>query len=150
MSFSNDGTSNPQKPKPDGSRQAATAEPGRALSIRRFSTVPPCCTCPRRTCTPIAAIWKRDFAGASGLFSIVLKPAPQKAVDALLNAVKPFGMGYSWGGFESLMIPFDCASYRTATKWAPGGPALRLHIGLENVEDLKCDLERGLAAFHAA
>ena len=99
---------------------------------------------------PGHAIWKRDFTGASGLFSIVLKPAPQRAVDALLNAVKLFGMGYSWGGFESLMIPFDCASYRTATKWAPGGPALRLHIGLENVEDLKSDLERGLAAFHAA
>ena len=99
---------------------------------------------------PGHAIWKRDFTGASGLFSIVLKPAPQTAVDALLNAVKLFGMGYSWGGFESLMIPFDCAPYRTATKWAPGGPALRLHIGLENVEDLKCDLERGLAAFHAA
>jgi len=99
---------------------------------------------------PGHAIWKRDFTGASGLFSIVLKPAPQKAVDALLNAVKLFGMGYSWGGFESLMIPFDCAPYRTATKWAPGGPALRLHIGLENVEDLKADLERGLAAFHAA
>ncbi len=99
---------------------------------------------------PGHAIWKRDFTGASGLFSIVLKPAPQKAVDALLNAVKLFGMGYSWGGFESLMIPFDCAPYRTATKWAPGGPALRLHIGLEHVEDLKRDLERGLAAFHAA
>ena len=99
---------------------------------------------------PGHAIWKRDFTGASGLFSIVLKPAPQQAVDALLNAVKLFGMGYSWGGFESLMIPFDCAPYRTATKWAPGGPTLRPHIGLENVEDLKSDLERGLAAFHAA
>jgi cysteine-S-conjugate beta-lyase len=99
---------------------------------------------------PGHAIWKRDFTGASGLFSIVLKPAPQKAVDALLNAVKLFGMGYSWGGFESLIIPFDCAPYRTATKWAPGGPALRLHIGLENVDDLKADLERGFAAFNAA
>jgi cystathionine beta-lyase len=99
---------------------------------------------------PGHAIWKRDFTGASGLFSIVLKPAPQKAVDALLDAVKLFGMGYSWGGFESLVIPFDCASYRTATKWAPGGPSLRLHIGLENVEDLKADLERGFAAFNAA
>jgi cystathionine beta-lyase len=96
------------------------------------------------------AIWKRDFTGASGLFSIILKPAPQKAVDALLDAVKLFGMGYSWGGFESLVIPFDCAGYRTATKWAPGGPALRLHIGLENVEDLKADLERGFEAFNAA
>jgi cystathionine beta-lyase len=99
---------------------------------------------------PGHAIWKRDFTGASGLFSIVLKPAPQKAVDALLDAVKLFGMGYSWGGFESLVIPFDCASYRTASKWAPGGPALRLHIGLENVEDLKADLERGFEAFNAA
>ena len=99
---------------------------------------------------PGHAIWKRDFTGASGLFSIVLKPAPQKAVDALLDTVKLFGMGYSWGGFESLVIPFDCASYRSATKWAPGGPALRLHIGLENVEDLKADLARGFAAFNAA
>ena len=98
---------------------------------------------------PGYAIWKRDFTGASGLFSIVLKPAPQKAVDALLDAVELFGMGYSWGGFESLVIPFDCAGYRTATSWAPGGPTLRLHIGLENVEDLKADLERGFAAFNA-
>src|SRR6202521_2978467 len=99
---------------------------------------------------PGHAIWKRDFTGASGLFSIILKPAPQKAVDALLDAVELFGMGYSWGGFESLVIPFDCAPYRTATDWAPGGPALRLHIGLENVEDLKADLERGFEAFNAA
>jgi len=99
---------------------------------------------------PGHAIWKRDFCGASGLFSIVLKPAPQKAVDALLDAVELFGMGYSWGGFESLVIPFDCAPYRTATDWAPGGPALRLHIGLENVEDLKADFARGFAAFNAA
>jgi cysteine-S-conjugate beta-lyase len=99
---------------------------------------------------PGHTIWKRDFTGASGLFSIVLKPAPQKAVDALLDAVTLFGMGFSWGGFESLVIPFDCAPYRSATKWAPGGPTLRLHIGLENVEDLKSDLERGFEAFNAA
>jgi cysteine-S-conjugate beta-lyase len=99
---------------------------------------------------PGHAIWKRDFTGASGLFSIVLKPAPQKAVDALLDTVKLFGMGFSWGGFESLVIPFDCSAYRSATKWAPGGPTLRLHIGLENVEDLKDDLARGFAAFNAA
>jgi cystathionine beta-lyase len=99
---------------------------------------------------PGHAIWKRDFTGASGLFSIVLKPAPQQAVDALLDTVKLFGMGYSWGGFESLVIPFDCDLYRTATKWAPGGPTLRLHIGLENVDDLKADLERGIAALKAA
>jgi len=99
---------------------------------------------------PGHAIWKRDFTGASGLFSVVLKPAPQQAVDALLDTVKLFGMGYSWGGFESLIIPFNCADYRTATQWAPGGPALRLHIGLEHVDDLKADLERGFAAMTAA
>jgi len=99
---------------------------------------------------PGHAIWKRDFTGASGLFSIVLKPAPQQAVDALLDTVKLFGMGFSWGGFESLVIPFNCADYRTATKWSPGGPTLRLHIGLEHVDDLKADLERGFAAFNAA
>jgi cysteine-S-conjugate beta-lyase len=80
----------------------------------------------------------------------VLQPKPREAVDALLDALTLFGMGYSWGGFESLAIPFDCNDYRTATKWAPGGPALRLHIGLENVDDLKADLERGFAAFNAA
>jgi cystathionine beta-lyase len=95
-------------------------------------------------------IWKRDFSGASGLFSIILKPAPLQAVDALLNALKLFGMGFSWGGFESLIVPFDCVTYRTATKWAPGGPTLRLHIGLENVEDLKADLAHGFEAFNAA
>jgi cysteine-S-conjugate beta-lyase len=99
---------------------------------------------------PGHAIWKRDFTGASGLFSIVLKPAPQKAVDALLNTVRLFGMGFSWGGFESLVVPFDCNDYRTATKWAPGGPTLRLHIGLESVDDLKADLDRGFAALKAA
>jgi cysteine-S-conjugate beta-lyase len=98
---------------------------------------------------PGHAIWKRDFTGASGLFSIILRSAPKQAVDALLNALTLFGMGYSWGGFESLIIPFDCDGYRTATQWAPGGPALRLHIGLENVEDLKADLELGFAAFNA-
>jgi cystathionine beta-lyase len=99
---------------------------------------------------PGHAIWKRDFTGASGLFSIVLKAAPQKAVDAFLDTLKLFGMGYSWGGFESLVIPFDCATYRTATPWVPAGPTLRLHIGLENVEDLKADLDRGFKAFNAA
>ena len=99
---------------------------------------------------PGHAIWKRDFTGASGLFSIVLKPVPKEAVDALLDTVTLFGMGYSWGGYESLIIPFDCADYRTATTWAPGGPTLRLHIGLESLDDLKADLARGFAALNAA
>ena len=99
---------------------------------------------------PGHAIWKRDFTGASGLFSIVLQPKPQKAVDAMLDSLRLFGMGYSWGGFESLAIPFNCSAYRTATRWAPGGPTLRLHIGLENTDDLKADLNRGFTVFNAA
>lgn len=95
-------------------------------------------------------LWKRDFKGAAGLFSIILKPFPKKAVQSMLNALEIFGMGYSWGGFESLIIPFDASVARTATVWNPGGPALRLHIGLEDVEDLKHDLEKGFAALAAA
>jgi cysteine-S-conjugate beta-lyase len=88
-------------------------------------------------------IWKRDFLGSSGLFSIVLKPVSEAAVAALLDALQLFKLGYSWGGYESLIIPFDCSTYRTATRWAPGGPTLRLQVGLEDIEDLKEDLERG-------
>ncbi len=95
-------------------------------------------------------IWRRDFLGSSGLFSIVLQPAPEAAVAAMLDGLELFGLGYSWAGYESLIIPFDCASYRTATKWEPGGPTLRLQVGLEDIEDLKDDLARGferLASF---
>ncbi len=99
---------------------------------------------------PGHAIWKRDFLGASGLFSVVLKPVPERAVHAFADALSLFGMGFSWGGYESLVILFDCSSYRTATKWNPGGPALRFHIGLEDVDDLIADLERGFAALDAA
>lgn len=95
-------------------------------------------------------IWKRDFKGSSGLFSIILKPASQKAVAAMLDDLALFGMGYSWGGFESLIIPFDCSTYRAVTAWAPGGPALRIQIGLEDVEDLKIDLDAGFARLRAA
>ena len=94
---------------------------------------------------PGHAIWKRDFTGASGLFAIVLKPVPKKAVAATLDGLDLFGMGYSWGGFESLMIPFDPSTYRTATEWQAEGPALRLHVGLEDLDDLKADLEAGFA-----
>ncbi len=93
---------------------------------------------------PGHSLWKRDFKGSSGLFSIVLKPVPEAAVNAMLNALELFGMGYSWGGFESLILPFNPAPYRTATEWSQRGPALRIHVGLENVEDLKSDLENGL------
>jgi cysteine-S-conjugate beta-lyase len=99
---------------------------------------------------PGHAIWKRDFTGASGLFSMVLKPVPQKAVYAFLDTLELFGIGASWGGYESLAIPFDCAPVRTATRWEPGGPTVRFHIGLESVDDLIADLERGFAALAAA
>ena len=99
---------------------------------------------------PGHALWKRDFAGASGLFSVVLKPVPQKAVYAFLDTLELFGIGPSWGGYESLATPFNCAPARTATRWEPGGPTVRFHIGLEAVEDLIADLERGFAALAAA
>jgi cystathionine beta-lyase len=91
------------------------------------------------------ALWARDFTGASGLFSIVLKPVARAKLAAMVDGLSLFGMGYSWGGFESLILPFDPSAYRTATKWQAEGPALRLHAGLEDVEDLKVDLEAGFA-----
>ncbi len=99
---------------------------------------------------PDHALWKRDFAGASGLFSIILKPAAKRAVAAFLDALTLFGLGYSWGGYQSLVIPFDCRSFRTATTWAPPGPALRFSVGLEDVSDLTEDLDRAFAALRAA
>lgn len=96
------------------------------------------------------AIWMRDFTGASGLFSVVVNPCSEAAVYAFMNALTLFGIGYSWGGFESLVIQFNCTEYRTATRWAPGGPTLRFHIGLEDSGDLIADLERGFAAMKKA
>ena len=99
---------------------------------------------------PGHAIWKRDFSGASGLFGVILKPVPTAALAALLDGLELFGMGFSWGGFESLVIPFDCKAYRTATRWEPGGQGLRFHIGLEDIADLQADLEAGFGRLRAA
>jgi cystathionine beta-lyase len=99
---------------------------------------------------PGHGVWKRDFRGASGLFSAILQPAPDFAVSAFLDDLKLFGLGFSWGGFESLAIPFDVRTSRTATRWEPEGPAIRFHIGLESPADLIADLEEGLARFAAA
>jgi len=98
---------------------------------------------------PGHALWKRDFTGASGLFSIVLKPVSHERLAAMLEGLSLFGMGYSWGGFESLILPFDPSDYRTATNWRTEGPALRLHVGLEDVEDLKADLDAGFGRLAA-
>lgn len=95
-------------------------------------------------------LWARDFRGASGLFAVVLKPVSRPALAAFLDGLKLFGMGYSWGGYESLVIPFDCTSYRTATRWKHDGPALRFHVGLEDIDDLTGDLAAGFERMGAA
>lgn len=99
---------------------------------------------------PGHALWKRDFKGASGLFSIELKPATETAVAAMLDGLELFGMGYSWGGFESLALPSDVKSIRTAVPWTAPGPLIRFHIGLEDPEDLIADLSAGFERLKAA
>ncbi len=94
-------------------------------------------------------IWRRDFSGSSGLFSFVLKGGDEQARAALIDGLAHFGIGYSWGGFESLALPVDPARHRTATTWDAEGPVVRLNIGLEDPADLIADLERGLARFCA-
>jgi len=98
---------------------------------------------------PGHALWKRDFLGASGLFGVVLKPAPKAAVYAMIDALDLFGIGSSWGGFESLILPTQPARGRTATRWDTEGPTLRLHIGLEDPQDLIEDLDRGFHQLQA-
>ncbi len=93
-------------------------------------------------------LWKRDFTGASGLLSVVLQPCAESAVAALLDGLELFGMGYSWGGYESLVVPFK--AHRTVQGWSPAGPCLRFHIGLENPADLLADLDAGLDRLRAA
>lgn len=88
-------------------------------------------------------IWRRDFKGASGLFSIVLHPFPQQAIEAFLNGLKLFGLGYSWGGFESLVIPFEPDRQNLGRRWAKGSSGIRFHIGLEDPDDLIADLIAG-------
>jgi cystathionine beta-lyase len=101
---------------------------------------------------PGHALWQRDFTGGCGLFSFVLKGADAAARGRFIDALSLFGIGYSWGGYESLVIPFDPARARSATPWPPSGwdaedkLGIRLSIGLEDPGDLIEDLERGFAA----
>lgn len=90
-------------------------------------------------------LWKRDFTGACGLFGVVLRPAPARAFDAMLDALRIFGMGYSWGGFESLMIPTAPEDARDAAPWDAPGRTFRVHAGLEDPDDLEADLAQALA-----
>lgn len=112
--------------------------------------------CPMLPGSPGHELWTRDFSGGCGLFSVVLKGGTAEARNALIDALDHFGIGYSWGGFESLITPIDPAAMRSATAWPlPGmGDAdrfgVRLSIGLEDPDDLIADLERGLAAWRDA
>jgi len=111
--------------------------------------------CPMLPGSPGHDLWKRDFSGGCGLFSFVLKGGTSAARDALIDALALFGIGYSWGGFESLATPVDPAAIRTASAWPLAGMdaadrfGVRLSIGLEDTADLIADLERGLAAWNA-
>lgn len=90
-------------------------------------------------------LWKRDFTGATSLFGMVLNPVAKERIDAMLDGLQLFGMGWSWGGFESLIIPIYPERVRTASRWEVGGPSLRLYIGLEDPDDLIADLTEGFA-----
>lgn len=89
---------------------------------------------------PGHALWRRDFSGACGLFAMVLKPAGTEAIEVFVDSLQLFGLGVSWGGFESLIVPFDPSGDRAATRWPYRGQAFRLHIGLESPADLLADL----------
>ncbi|MBI0329468.1 cystathionine beta-lyase [Burkholderia plantarii] len=95
---------------------------------------------------PGHALWKRDYLGACGLFSIVLKPAPVAATTAFIDALALFGLGASWGGYESLIVPFNPDGEREVAPWPHAGQAYRLHVGLEDVGDLIADLQQAFDA----
>jgi cysteine-S-conjugate beta-lyase len=100
---------------------------------------------------PGHAIWKRDFTGACGLFGVVLKEGvSEKALAAMIDGLELFGIGSSWGGYESLIVPFDPREARTATKWPHKGPCFRIHAGLESIDDLIEDLDAGFGRLRAA
>jgi cystathionine beta-lyase len=98
---------------------------------------------------PGHALWKRDFTGATGLFAIELQPGEKKQGVAFIDGLELFGLGYSWGGYESLAVPANLRHGRSVRPWT-GGPLVRLHIGLEDPADLIADLEAGLARYTAA
>ncbi|HEX2763549.1 MAG TPA: cystathionine beta-lyase [Allosphingosinicella sp.] len=101
------------------------------------------------TC-PGHELWVHDYRGASGLFSFVFAGGSDADRDAFVDGLELFGIGYSWGGFESLALPADPGRIRTATRWQAEGPLVRLHIGLEDVDDLIEDLAAGLARYGGA
>lgn len=105
---------------------------------------------PARPDHPDHALFTRDFLGSSGLFGVVIDPVTKPQLAAMLDGLRLFGMGYSWGGFESLIIAPNPHKLRTASPWTEPGQLLRLHIGLEDPADLIADLDAGFARLHAA
>ena len=97
---------------------------------------------------PGHALWKRDFSGACGLFGVVLKPVSHDGLAALMDGLELFGMGWSWGGFESLIVPANI--HRTVRRFESEGPVIRIHAGLEDPGDLIADLEAGFARMEKA
>jgi cystathionine beta-lyase len=96
---------------------------------------------------PDHALWKRDFTGSGSLFAFVLKPAPRASVAAFVDQMQIFSMGYSWGGYESLCLPVKPGKARSAKPWSHEGNLFRIHVGLEDVNDLKRDLADGLERY---
>lgn len=99
---------------------------------------------------PGHALWKRDFTGSSGLFSFVLRQGSRADLAPFVDRLRHFKMGFSWGGYESLILPVQPHQCRTATSWTDPGPVLRLHIGLEDPDDLIADLAAGLDRYAGA
>jgi cystathionine beta-lyase len=95
-------------------------------------------------------IWKRDFSGAGSLFAFRLAPRPRSAIAAMVDGFEQFSMGYSWGGYESLCIPFDPTKSRSATTWTAEGNMFRMHVGLEDIGDLKADIGAALERYRKA
>ncbi|MFW0776864.1 MAG: cystathionine beta-lyase [Rickettsiales bacterium] len=95
-------------------------------------------------------LWKRDFTGGASLFAIAMKGGDMNAVAAMVDDLKLFGIGYSWGGFESLIMPNNLEKSRTASTWDYSGPGIRIHIGLEHPDDLITDLKAGLERYQNA
>lgn len=93
--------------------------------------------------------WKKYYKGSSGTFGIILHETNREKIAAMLNGMKIFNLGFSWGGFESLLFPEQPKPIRTAEVWTEEGFSLRLHIGLEDVEDIRADLDAGLARLAA-
>ena len=103
--------------------------------------------CPALPGAPGHDLWKRDFKGLNGLFGVVLQPGSEAAVEAFIDSLTQFGLGFSWGGFESLAIHCDPQLGFRSKALGLGGPLIRLHVGLEDPQDLIADLRGALDAY---